>query len=129
MVCADTSFLVDIERQNVEALKKLRELADRGEVIFITSVSVAECYRGAYGSRDGAKALKDTKELLELFAVLSLDYESAKTWGELSESMKSGSIGDRDLFIASIALVNEQSLLTRNKKHFERVPGLVVESW
>lgn len=128
MVCADTSFLVDIERQN-EALKKLRELADRGEVIFITSVSVAECYRGAYGSRDGAKALKDTKELLELFAVLSLDYESAKTWGELSESMKSGSIGDRDLFIASIALVNEQSLLTRNKKHFERVPGLVVESW
>ena len=129
MVCADTSFLVDIERQNDEALKKLRELADRGEVIFITSVSVAECYRGAYGSRDGAKALKDTKELLELFAVLSLDYESAKTWGELSESMKSGSIGDRDLFIASIALVNEQSLLTRNKKHFERVPGLVVESW
>ena len=129
MVCADTSFLVDIERQNDEALKKLRELADRGEVIFITSVSVAECYRGAYGSRDGAKALKDTKELLELFAVLSLDYESAKTWGELSESMKSGSIGDRDLFIASIALVNEQSLLTRNSKHFERVPGLVVESW
>jgi len=129
LVCADTSFLVDIERQNDEALKKLRELADRGEVIFITSVSVAECYRGAYGSRDGAKALKDTKELLELFAVLSLDYESAKTWGELSESMKSGSIGDRDLFIASIALVNEQSLLTRNKKHFERVPGLVVESW
>ena len=129
MVCADTSFLVDIERQNDEALKKLRELADRGEVIFMTSVSVAECYRGAYGSRDGAKALKDTKELLELFAVLSLDYESAKTWGELSESMKSGSIGDRDLFIASIALVNEQSLLTRNKKHFERVPGLVVESW
>jgi tRNA(fMet)-specific endonuclease VapC len=129
LVCADTSFLVDIERQNDEALKKLRELADRGEVIFMTSVSVAECYRGAYGSRDGAKALKDTKELLELFAVLSLDYESAKTWGELSESMKSGSIGDRDLFIASIALVNEQSLLTRNKKHFERVPGLVVESW
>ena len=129
MVCADTSFLVDIERQSEDALKKLRELADRGEVIFITAVSVAECYRGVYGSRDRVKVLRDVKELLELFAVLSLDYESAKTWGERAESMKSGSIGDRDLFIASIALLNEQSLLTRNWKHFERVPGLVVESW
>ena len=48
---------------------------------------------------------------------------------ELAESMKSELIGDRDLFIASITLVNEQSLVTRNKKRFENVSGLVVESW
>ena len=129
MVCVDTSFLVALERRDSGALEKLRVLADLGEVVFITAVSVAECYRGAYGSRDRAKALRDAKELLELFAVLSLDYESGRIWGELAESMRSNSIGDRDLFIASIALANGQSVVTGNKKHFERVPSLVVESW
>ena len=129
MVCVDTSFLVALERRDNGALEKLRELADRGDVVFITAISVAECYRGAYGSRDRAKALRDVKELLELFAVLNLDYDSGRTWGELAESMRSDSIGDRDLFIASIALANGQSVVTGNEKHFERVPGLVVEGW
>ncbi len=129
MVCVDTSFLIALERHDGGALEKLRELTDRGEVLFITAVSVAECYRGADGSKDRPKALRDAKELLELFAVLNLDYESGRMWGELAESMKSDPIGDRDLVIASIALVNGQSIVTTNKRHFERVPSLVVEGW
>ena len=129
MVCVDTSFLAALERNDSGALEKLKGLAERGEVVFTTAVNVAECYRGAYGSRDRAKALRDTKELLELFAILNLDYESGRRWGELSESMRSDTIGDRDLFIASIALVNNQSILTGNRKHFERIPGLIVETW
>jgi tRNA(fMet)-specific endonuclease VapC len=129
LVCVDTSFLVALERNDSGALEKLRGLAERGEVVFTTAVSVAECYRGAYGSRDKAKALNDAKELLELFAILNLDYESGRRWGELSDSIKSDTIGDRDLFIASIALVNNQSVLTGNRKHFERIPGLIVETW
>ena len=47
-----------------------------------------------------------------------------RLYGEL----KSNTIGDRDhLFIASIALANKQALVTKNKKHFERVPDLQVE--
>jgi hypothetical protein len=49
-------------------------------------------------------------------------YEICKIWGELARSLKSETIGDRDLFIASIALANKQTLVTKNKKHFERVP-------
>jgi len=75
------------------------------------------------------KALRDAKDLLALFAVLSLDYESGRLWGELAEVLKSDGINDRDLFVASIALVNRQAVITRDRKHFERVPGLVVESW
>ena len=68
LVCVDTSFLVALERRDGGALEKLRVLADLGEVVFISAVSVAECYRGAYGFRDRMKALNDVKELLELFA-------------------------------------------------------------
>jgi len=50
-------------------------------------------------------------------------------WGQLAADLKSNTIGDLDLLIASIALSNRQALLTRNKKHFERVPGLELEVW
>ena len=129
MVCADTSFLVALERGEEGTLEKMRELEARSEVVSITSITVAEYYRGAYGSKDRARALRDAKGLLDRFAILSLDYESGKIWGELAHTMKSNIIGDRDLFIASIAVSNKQTLITRNKKHFERVPGLLVESW
>lgn len=107
----------------------MQELEDRGEVVHTTSVTVAELYRGAFGSRDREKALKDAQDLLSLFAILSLDYESGRLWGELANLTKSGTIGDRDLFIASIALSNKQVLITSNKKHFERIPNLRVEGW
>jgi tRNA(fMet)-specific endonuclease VapC len=129
MVCVDTSFIVAIERRQCGALKKLQGLADRGEVVYTTAVSVAECYRGAYGSKDKARALRDVKELLDLFVILNLDHDSGRIWGELAESTKSYMIGDRDLFIASIVLANGQPLVTNNKKHFERVPGLLLEDW
>ncbi|HUG97130.1 MAG TPA: type II toxin-antitoxin system VapC family toxin, partial [Nitrososphaera sp.] len=66
---------------------------------------------------------------LSRFSVLNLDYESARIWGELAERTKSNSIGELDLFIASIAIANKQTLLTRNIKHYERVSDLTVESW
>jgi tRNA(fMet)-specific endonuclease VapC len=129
MVCVDTSFIVALERREPSALQKMQELEDKDEAVYTTSVTVAELYRGAYGSKDRTRTLKDAKSLLDLFAILSLDYESGKVWGELVHSMKSDTIGDRDLFIASIALSNKQVLITKNKKHFERVPGLEVEGW
>lgn len=129
MVCVDTSFLVALERREAGALEKVSELADRGESVFVSAVSVAEFFRGAYGSRDRERALREARGLIGLFAVLDLDYEAGRLWGELSESMKSSPVGDRNLFIACIALANRQGVLTRNLKHFDGVPGLVVESW
>jgi tRNA(fMet)-specific endonuclease VapC len=34
-----------------------------------------------------------------------------------------------DLRIASIALVTQATLLSRNLRHFRRVPGLTVQDW
>jgi tRNA(fMet)-specific endonuclease VapC len=38
-------------------------------------------------------------------------------------------IGTQDLKIASIALVNDATLLTRNTRHFEKVPLLKFDDW
>ncbi|MDE1862690.1 MAG: type II toxin-antitoxin system VapC family toxin [Thaumarchaeota archaeon] len=85
--------------------------------------------QGAYASRERASALREVKGLLDRFVILDLDYDSGRIWGQLARSMRSDSIGDRDMFIASISLSNNQTLVTRNMKHFERVEGLRVEGW
>ena len=50
-------------------------------------------------------------------------------WGRLYGELKSSAIGDFELFIACIALANKQILMTRNKKHFERVQERKAEEW
>jgi tRNA(fMet)-specific endonuclease VapC len=67
--------------------------------------------------------------VLDALELLPLDYESARRASEIDADMKSTPICESDLLIASIAITNKQTLITRNSKHFERVPGLTVESW
>ena len=38
-------------------------------------------------------------------------------------------VGTQDLKIAAIALAHDATLLSRNLKHFEKIPGLRVEDW
>jgi predicted nucleic acid-binding protein len=73
LVCADTDFLVALERHDPDALRKVRELAVRGDTLYVTVISVAEFYRGAYGMRDREGAISSARSLLGLFAILNLD--------------------------------------------------------
>lgn len=76
------------------------------------------------GPRIGC-ALTETNKLF----VFDLNFVSAKLYGELAEKLKSNAIAPLDLLIANIALTNKQTLIIRNIRHFERVPGLQVEGW
>lgn len=130
MVCVDSDFIADLDRGKAAAFAKLDELEQRGEVVYTTAINVAELYHGANNSSQSIEqAISKVEKILDKFLILDLDYKSAKTWGRLAKQLKSNGIGELDLFIASIALSNKQSLLTRNSKHFERVLGLTVESW
>lgn len=128
MVCFDTDCLIDIDRKDEKALAKVAELAGKNELLFTTVINVAEYYAGAFKSKN-KQAVENARDYLKQFSVLTLDEDSALVWGRLYDELKSNSIGDRDLFIASIALANKQTLITRNTRHFERIPGLEVEVW
>lgn len=129
MVCLDSDFLIDLTNRDPRAIQKMKELQSKREPIFTTTINAGELYKGAYRSRNRELAINSTKQFLQLFSLLTLEHESTRLWAQLSEELKSKTIGDLDLLIASIALTKGETLITRNVKHFERVPGLTVQSW
>jgi len=131
MVCLDTSVLVALIRKDQAAIDGLAAEAERGGTVSTTVVSLCELYSGAYGSKNPQKELAKVQDLVSDLGLLELDAGAAKRYGELvnDATLKRAAIGDFDLIIASIALEQEEKLVTRNLKHFNRVPGLMTEQW
>jgi tRNA(fMet)-specific endonuclease VapC len=69
-------------------------------------------------------------EILRGFAfapVLKFDQEAANCFQRFrSQGIR---IGTMDLRISSICLVNDLTLLTRNRRDFEQVPSLHLDDW
>jgi predicted nucleic acid-binding protein len=131
MVCLDTTFLVDLVRARPEAEKKLSYYLDSDERITTTRVNAAEFYDGAYSTKGRRTEAERVRRLLEHLELLEVSPGVCEKYGRLVNDLKAEGtpIGDLDTLIASTALLHRQILLTRNKAHFEKIPGLVVETW
>ncbi|QYN37973.1 PIN domain-containing protein [Pseudonocardia sp. DSM 110487] len=98
---------------------------------FTTSITVAELVYGA--RRLGRDALTARVEAVVrgAQAVLPFDTTAARRFGELKAELErcGERLAEPDLRIAAIVVSRELTLVTRNVRHFRRVPGLVVENW
>lgn len=118
-------------RKDKAAIDGLTAETEKGGKVSTTMVNLCEMYSGAYGSKDPQKEVAKVQDLVSNLGLLELSAGAAKRYGELinDATLKRSPIGDFDLIIASIALEEEEKLVTRNLKHFSRVPGLVTERW
>lgn len=107
-----------------------RRIAETDEVV-TTWVTASELFYGAAksASREANSAL--VERFLGTLPVVAPDLSSARMFGELKARLASGGqmVADADLFIAAIALSRSATLVTGNRRHYERIPGLVVEDW
>ena len=69
--------------------------------------------------------------LIASVKILNVDHAVALAAAKIRAALeaKGQPIGPLDTLIAATALVAKASLITRNVREFERVPGLQVESW
>jgi len=109
--------------------KKIKETPDHQ--IFVSSITIAELYFGAYNSSKIDENCQLLEELVPELNILWFDEDCGKIFGEIkTELKKSGElINDSDLFIASTALKNKLCLVTNNQKHFTRIKNLRIENW
>ena len=70
-------------------------------------------------------------EVKQRYTVLNFDAAAAQKAGEIRAVLQSKGtpIGPYDVQVAGVALANNLSIVTRNTREFERVPGLRVENW
>jgi tRNA(fMet)-specific endonuclease VapC len=132
MVCVDTTFLADLIRKNPDAIKKLTDLAKEGNILSTTIITSAELFYGAYKSNDVDREKAKMHLVLSRFIVFEMDEIGAEKFGEvLSKLEKLGQkIADKDVMIAAIAMSKgENVIVTRNKKDFERIPNIIVETY
>jgi tRNA(fMet)-specific endonuclease VapC len=99
--------------------------------LFISSITVAELYFGAYNSSRVIDNLKLTNELISEINILNFDPKSGEQFGKIKADMKNKGkmINDSDLFIAATAISNNLVLVTNNEKHFQRIEDLTIQNW
>jgi len=118
MYCLDTSVIIDIFRGNEEVIKEIEKIWT--EEIFVTSISLCELYKGAYGHSNFKEKINLIEEFIKNLKVLSLNSNSCKEFGNLSSELKKNGkeVNDFDIIIASIVKSNNLVLVSRDK-HFK----------
>jgi tRNA(fMet)-specific endonuclease VapC len=91
-----------------------------------TNVSVFELRSGAKTPRERAKV----DALVDALTVLPFDTPAADAAASIRLDLESRGKGlaMADYLIAGICVARSAILLTRNRDHFERVPGLILSS-
>jgi tRNA(fMet)-specific endonuclease VapC len=131
MVCLDTSFIIALIRRDHAAEEKLEQYVAEKVRLSTTPITVCELFKGAYRSRRRDVEVEKVRRMLSYIEVLDFSVESCKRFAKLvnGEPLRGSPIGDLDTMIASIALTHNEAMVTSNRRHFEKVPGLLVESW
>lgn len=99
---------------------------------FTSAITVGEMVYGAHRSarRDELLGQLQTRVWPNI-TILPFDRAAAETYGSIRAELERAGvpIGEPDTRIAAIALARSLTVVTRNVRHFERVPGLRAENW
>lgn len=134
----DTDHIPLVARGGAEGQQILRRLStlDPGDIA-VSIVSYEEQMRGWLAEIAAARSLDTQKRkyselarMLRYYCVTPLlPFDDAAIAVFQTLWIQRLRIGTMDLKIASIALANEATLLTRNSSDFNRVPNLRIKDW
>lgn len=125
----ETTFLVDLEREtlrgNVGPAQQFLEL-HAADQLYITHTIAGEL---AGGPRTESR--ESWEELVSLFRILAINRDVCWEYGRAFRFLRDNGllIGANDLWIAATGLAYKTPVVTRNLRHYRRVPGLDVRTY
>jgi len=124
----DTDWAIHYLNANSKIVANLD--ARRADGIAISVIQVAELYEGALYARDPAASEGELHDFLTGMAKLPTDEDTCRIFGRERGRLRAFSkiIGDFDLMIAATAIQHHLILLTNNRRHFDRIEALRIES-
>jgi tRNA(fMet)-specific endonuclease VapC len=127
----DSTFLISLLRNEASTVRKAEELDEEGGAA-TTVINIYETMYGVFRSMNMQnKRLDSLKRIIVNLDVLDLNYEAACKAAEIAGTLgrEGRGIDPFDSLIAGITLTyGAEALITRNTTHFERIPGLLIET-
>ena len=98
---------------------------------YTSTLVIAELYKGAYGSQQVERNLKNVRSFSELLTVEVFDRAAAEEFGKIQAELKqlARPTGAMDSLIAAVARSRGSTVVTNNIRDFENIPGLRLEDW
>ncbi len=137
MIILDTNVLSALMRAEPDPAV-IRWLDDQpAESIWITSITLFEARFGLAILPEGAHRRQLSAHFEDLLAgdlenrVLLFDQAAAREAADLAARRRRAGrpVDVRDTFIAGIALARKGRIATRNSRHFDDLPGVVIDPW
>lgn len=124
----DTDWIIDYLTGQPDARATLTAL--RADTLAISLITLIELYEGAYTSRDPDAAEAGLQAFLQRVTLLAIDQDVALAAARIRATLRRNRrpIKHRslDLLIAATAIAHGLELVTRNRKDFADIPGLVL---
>jgi tRNA(fMet)-specific endonuclease VapC len=123
LILADTDVLIDF-LAGIEPVRSQIVAYLERDMVQTTAITAFELLSGAHTGKSGDAV----RELVRGLPVAPLERNGATHAAAVRQQLETGGerIGMADSLIAGIALAGGFSLFTRNRKHFNRVPGLML---
>jgi tRNA(fMet)-specific endonuclease VapC len=99
--------------------------------LYISSITAAELFAGAYLSSRPERLFVAIGELLSEIPLVHFDHPAAQEFGRLHAEIRTSgmTVSPLDLLIAATARANDHTLVTHNTADFIGIPGLSLDDW
>jgi len=124
----DTDTCIHILRGNEAVIERRASTPDD---VVTTWITAAELYYGAAKSNAPEKNRTLVQSFLSTLPVVGLDEAAVQVFGEAKALLERQGqrLADADLLIGAIAVAERATVVTGNRRHYERIPGIVLEDW
>jgi tRNA(fMet)-specific endonuclease VapC len=120
----DTDWVASYLNGRADAIQLLNSVAPSG--IAISLITYGEIYDGIYHGKTPKAAERGFLQFLRTATVLPLNRSIMKRFAQVRGDLRRAgqTIADTDVLIGATALHYQLELVTRNVRHFQRIPQL-----
>ena len=128
MYLLDTNICVALLKQNALAVRKFNAKAG---FCYLSTIVVAELYKGVYCSGRRWQNLSVLEQFLSLMPIVEFDSIAAEEFGKIQAELRriGKPTGEIEAIIGTVARSRQDTLVTNNTRQFINISGLQLENW
>lgn len=131
MVCLETTFIIDVLRGENSVIPLEEKISKSEEIVTVASPTIMEIIAGALQSSRPEEEKQKVINCISTLKTLDFGSTEAHVAGQiLANLIKKGEMIEiTDVMIGAVAKENNQTLLTKNVKHFSKIKDLKIETY